>query len=644
MTSDYEITETEFMRLTRCKKIHSVFGWVGDGSDGGVDTEAVVYISDSPFITVIDDKIGTNYLNHGTNKLGVGSNLSNVGGSSYLALGNGINMDNDSGSIMIGHNTTSVSNGNFRVATGNSGTEVHIDSIWNNGCNIMGGQVGIRPLRVGALEINRGILVDKTGGGNIKILAMNDSDSRIGFVDMYDPPPTPNVYTTTSEFLDITGLDIDTQKMFYASGKLGFGSGLVNNGGIGSLTFGNDISVANRNGNVLIGHSLTSIASSLFQVSTGTSGNQIHISGVWDSHMDLMGGVTSVRPVRLGALELNKTLLVPKGNDTTGLKILAVDDTNNRVGYVPEDIFIGAYTLGSTDNAVVRWSGPSGNVVSNSLVTIDDSGDIYTPTEIAVGASVLNTESLHLDTPSSAWIWVEADNDNVTESDLPNLVMTTDGGSTNCSIGIDSAANIGYIATTSSVGGGFRLYTGGNPSSASVPPLKDTWSVAPNISIDVSPSGIVQIPNQLVMGASGIAFDNTSTTTSRLSYYSRAVWTTETRPLSGSNSNTGNRNIECIRIGSQVTLTFKSNSTHFFDGTQTGTTAYIFTATALAAAFRPTTNIYILALGGDSVTPNKTVMAFLSTAGILQIYSGSDFGSFAAGNVNIRNFSISYVV
>lgn len=59
----------------------------------------------------------------------------------------------------------------------------------------------------------------------------------------------------------------------------------------------------------------------------------------------------------------------------------------------------GSMTLpgSSTDNAVVRWNGTTGDNIQNSVVTIQDNGDIYTPGNVGIGVAVSSSTQLKID-------------------------------------------------------------------------------------------------------------------------------------------------------------------------------------------------------------------------------------------------------
>lgn len=69
--------------------------------------------------------------------------------------------------------------------------------------------------------------------------------------------------------------------------------------------------------------------------------------------------------VALGVSAADPTVTLPFKIDSETGKLLVEDTTGGVVGPVS-----------STDNAVVRWNGTEGAEIQNSLVTIDDTGNV----------------------------------------------------------------------------------------------------------------------------------------------------------------------------------------------------------------------------------------------------------------------------
>lgn len=121
----------------------------------------------------------------------------------------------------------------------------------------------------------------------------------------------------------------------------------------------------------------------------------------------------------------------------------------------------------TTDNAVTRYDGTTG-AIQNSLVTIDDSGNIVTTGtitgasftgsidantldghdstyfQVALGYTPVNkagdtmTGDLTISNTGSANFTINADTDNITETDVPTITLTQDGGAVVSKFGIDS--------------------------------------------------------------------------------------------------------------------------------------------------------------------------------------------------------------
>jgi hypothetical protein len=73
--------------------------------------------------------------------------------------------------------------------------------------------------------------------------------------------------------------------------------------------------------------------------------------------------------------DTTKQLYLELANITTATtRTLTIPDRNITIGNV-----LGPISLTSTDNSITRWDGTAGQLIQNSLVTIDDNGNILTP-------------------------------------------------------------------------------------------------------------------------------------------------------------------------------------------------------------------------------------------------------------------------
>jgi hypothetical protein len=123
---------------------------------------------------------------------------------------------------------------------------------------------------------------------------------------------------------------------------------------------------------------------------------------------------------------------------TTENNIPIFDSTDGRL-IKDSGIAIGSLTVGagsSTDNAVARFNGTSGDLQDTPGFTCDDDYNVK------IGDSTSNVDRcLHIQGKQSACLFIEADTDNATETDVPLIVMHYDGGDSHLAIGADSVTD-----------------------------------------------------------------------------------------------------------------------------------------------------------------------------------------------------------
>lgn len=186
-------------------------------------------------------------------------------------------------------------------------------------------------------------------------------------------------------------------------------------------------------GGVLIGdyvnNTLTTPAGSNYNVPTVTTVNSVPVS----AQLELQSTTGALLVMRMTTTQRNALVTVADGmlifNSTSGV-------FNFRQGgsWVALSAGAGGVTGpggGSTDNAVARWDGTGGNTLQNSLVIIDDSGNL---SAVNVSAGASGTAGIVSSFPSAA-----------TSGSL-RLVAVANSGNFNVSI---SNASFGQASTLS---------------------------------------------------------------------------------------------------------------------------------------------------------------------------------------------------
>jgi len=326
-----------------------------------------------------------------------------------------------------------------------------------------------------------------------------------------------------------------------------------------------------------------------------------HIRSTVGVGMDIFEGVSSTLPVRLGSLEINKTLLTDKVS--TNLKILAVDDSNNRVGY----------TTVSASNQLLEKN-------------------------ITMGSATAGDQLVKIVSNQKVDVWIASDADNIDENDLPTLTLSTDNVSSALTMGIDYFNN-GYIASDSTSGGSLRLMTGGAP--AGSPPKISNWSSQPTIAIDIDQSQNVSIPNgMLTVSNYGIKFGTFGST---LDVYTNHEITGQFNVNGGVFSNLDSIPISVCTIGKTITL--HTNTTSIVKtGTQTGSPANFYNIGPIGSAYRPKQEIsFPIRIINDGVADFG--LAVFQTNGNIMIYrDASTTTTWSLGLNSIYNFSVSYCI
>ena len=148
--------------------------------------------------------------------------------------------------------------------------------------------------------------------------------------------------------------------------------------------------------------------------------------------------------------------IVMNGNDITGIGTL---EASNIIGDISDDV-IDVNDINQKDNGFIR-------INNDSIV----SGD-FKITQIPTRKFIDAPGYVHVQSNGDCPVWMEADKDNVNESDNPFLVMSQDGGSTAYiqGIGENNAYQFKGGFTSNSLGGVYEFFTFQVVNNGNLPP------------------------------------------------------------------------------------------------------------------------------------------------------------------------------
>lgn len=113
---------------------------------------------------------------------------------------------------------------------------------------------------------------------------------------------------------------------------------------------------------------------------------------------------------------------------------------------------------GATDNAVARFDGVTGKLIKNSVVTVDNTGITFIPTQLGIGAAA-STSALYINAANRIGAWITGSNVS-TGSDADGIFVDASFAP---SANVTNAASIGLYPTFNPPGGvtittGYGLY------------------------------------------------------------------------------------------------------------------------------------------------------------------------------------------
>jgi len=171
-----------------------------------------------------------------------------------------------------------------------------------------------------------------------------------------------------------------------------------------------------------------------------------------EGHATILGVIGSLDTSTYG---LNDSLYVAPGGGLTDTRPTALTDLVQKIGRVVR-------VDGSTGEILVLGAGRTNDVPNNIVaggLTIDTNTLHVDSTNNRVGIGTTTPDSLlHLASTGTAYLRIEADTDNVTESDRPMLEFAHDGGTIGGVIGVND--NQLTLATSVQVGGGIDFRVG----------------------------------------------------------------------------------------------------------------------------------------------------------------------------------------
>ena len=153
-------------------------------------------------------------------------------------------------------------------------------------------------------------------------------------------------------------------------------------------------------------------------------------------------------------------------------------------------------------NATFSGSVTAENISVDTITTTSNSAD-----SIILGSTRSSTTpaaDLHIQTTGSNEIWLEADSDNVTETDVPTIRMTQDGGAIMTTIGLvdNSGTNDFEIKNYAASGaGGIGFYTAGTVTAPVRSGTKPAITGNPTRRLYVQSDGQVRVDGRLAINA-----------------------------------------------------------------------------------------------------------------------------------------------
>lgn len=159
-----------------------------------------------------------------------------------------------------------------------------------------------------------------------------------------------------------------------------------------------------------------------------------------NSYLRFVAGTMTSAP-----LKLTTTSAVLLTTPQSG--VIECDSTGNAY-YTPSNtrylFSLSSATTGATDNAIVRWDGSSGNLTQNSLVTIDDTGNMTGALSLTVGNSLVANDILKLNS-ERPWVFYSS---GATTASQMNFAPTIDSKKFNINCNNRSSVLLSITADT----------------------------------------------------------------------------------------------------------------------------------------------------------------------------------------------------
>lgn len=160
-----------------------------------------------------------------------------------------------------------------------------------------------------------------------------------------------------------------------------------------------------------------------------------------------------------GLIDPTGLQLTPVGANPGDTHTFWVDSgDSNKMKKATNTVMLGPTT--SVDNTVPKFDSTGGNLLQTTSVTVDDSDNITGVHNLTCGGATLKlgdtTEAedklMHCQGKQVVRLWLEGDTDNLTETDLPYVLMTTDGGVAASQVGILDTNNSTLISNFNEAG------------------------------------------------------------------------------------------------------------------------------------------------------------------------------------------------
>ncbi len=245
--------------------------------------------------------------------------------------------------------------------------------------------------------------------------------------------------------------------------------------------------------------------------------------------------------------------------------------------------------------------------------------------------SLVPTATLHLQSTGTSSMWIEADTDNVTESERCRIIMTMDGNATQAIVALGDGSSSNDL-TLQTYGGVISFQTGGTVS-ASADGVLPTITLAATERLNI---GTTNITSTLPIVGTTFTYTTSGGTASALSYYEEKQ--THTSTVSGIWASAQTANPVLTRIGTTVILDMPGAAA------TANTAATITLTTVLPTKWRPTRTFYQFIRIIDNGT-NALGLMEVTTAGAINISVGATAGNFAgSGTSGYYNFTTSWHV